>query len=107
MVLDTTRICIPRGMDKNGKVDGLMRRKIVKLLHVPHLREVKTGGAAEKRSHWPTMWNEVCQEVKSCETCINNANFQPAEPPPQEHEFASYPMQKCSADLFHFGGTHG
>ena len=66
LVLDTSRICIPRGTDENGKIDGSMRKKIVKLLHIPHLGEVKTGRAAEKRYHWPTMWHEVCQEVKNC-----------------------------------------
>ena len=51
------------------------------------------------------MWHEVCQDVKNFETCLNKAKSQAAKPPPQEHEFASYPTQKCSADLFHFFGV--
>ena len=49
LVLDMSRICIPRGTEENGKIDGSMRKKIVNLLHIPHLGEVKTGRAAEKR----------------------------------------------------------
>ena len=49
IILDDTRIVIPRGVDESGQVTGQMRRKISKLLHVPHLGEVKTARAAERR----------------------------------------------------------
>ena len=103
LVLDATRICIPRGTDEDGKVDGSMRKKISKLLHIPHLGEIKTSRAAERFYFWPTMYNEIYQEVKDCEICLINSRSQAPEPPPQKHEFADYPMQKCSSDIFHFG----
>ena len=62
ITLDMTRICVPRGTDESRKCDGHLRKKIVKLLHIPHMGEVKAGRAAEKRYYWPTMWNQVSQE---------------------------------------------
>ena len=49
LVLDTTRLCIPRGADKEGVVDGSLKKKVTELLHIPHLGAVKTGRAAEQR----------------------------------------------------------
>ena len=34
---------------------------------------------------------------------LSRADSQPCEPPSELPEFAEYPMQKISADLFHFG----
>ena len=99
VILDTTRLCVPRG------TDGQLRKKIVKLLHVPHMGEVKAGKAAEKRYHWPSMWNQVSQECRDCDICVRNQQSQPNEPPPVAEDLAEYPMQKMSADLMHFGGN--
>ena len=60
--------------------------------------------AAEKRYYWPSMWQQVTQECKDCDTCIRNQQSQPAEPPPEHEDLASYPMEKMSADLCHFDG---
>ena len=49
LLLDTTRICIPRGVDDAGVSDGHLRRKPVKLLHVPHMGEIKAGRVADRR----------------------------------------------------------
>ena len=99
VILDTTRLCVPRG------TDGQLRKKIVRLLHVPHMGEVKAGKAAEKRYHWPSMWNQVTQECRDCDICVSNQQGQPDEPPPVAEDLAEYPMQKMSADLMHFGGN--
>ena len=66
MTLDTTRVCIPRGVDEMGVSDGHLRRKIVRRLHIPHMGEVKAGRAAERRYYWPSMWQQVVQECKDC-----------------------------------------
>ena len=50
------------------------------------------------------MWQQVAQECKDCDTCIRNQQSQPAEPPPEKEDLASYPMEKMSADLCHFDG---
>ena len=105
IILDTSRICVPRGTDESGKCDGNLRRKIVKLLHVPHMGEVKAGRAAERRYYWPSMWNQVSQECKDCDICVKNQKGRPNEPPPEEEDLAEYPMQKMSADLMHFDGN--
>ena len=104
VLLDTTRLCVPRGTDGSGVCDGHLRKRIVKLLHVPHMGEVKAGKAAEKRYFWPSMWNQVTQECRDCDTCVLNQQSQPAEPPTVEEDLAEWPMQKMSADLMHFGG---
>ena len=89
-------------MDEDGKVTGHMRKKICQLLHVGHLGKVKSERAAEKRYYWPSMDNQVKQEVKDCEACRNNAKSQASEPPPEQNEFAERPMEKVSSDIFHF-----
>ena len=104
VILDTTRICVPRGVDDAGVCNGHLRKKIVKLLHVPHMGELKAGRAAEKRYFWPTMWNQVAQECRDCEICVKNQQSLPDEPPPEKEDLAEYPMQKMSADLMHFEG---
>ena len=106
IILDDTRIVIQRGVDESGQVTGQMRRKISKLLHVPHLGEVKTARAAERRYYWPSMYHQVRQEVKGCEACRNNAKNQAPEPPAGKHEFTERPMQKMSSDIFHFGSQN-
>ena len=45
LVLNTTRLCIPRGTDKEGFVDASLRKKVTEFFHIPHLGEVKTGRA--------------------------------------------------------------
>ena len=94
---------IPRGVDEDDKVTGIMRKKICQLLHVGHLGEVKSERAAEKGYYWPSMANQVKQEVKDCEVCQANAKSQADEPPPELNEFASRPMEKVSSDIFHHG----
>ena len=105
ITLDMTRICVPRGTDESRKCDGHLRKKIVKLLHIPHMGEVKAGRAAEKRYYWPTMWNQVSQECKDCDICLKNQKSQPNEPPTEQEDLAEHPMQKMSADLMHFDGN--
>ena len=104
MTLDTSRICVPRGVDEMGVSDGHLRRKIARRLHIPHLGEIKTGRAAERRYYWPAMWQQVVRECKDCDTCVRNQQSQASEPPPEEEDLASYPMEKMSADLCHFEG---
>ena len=71
---------------------------------IPHLGEIKTGRAAERRYYWPAMWQQVVRECKDCDTCVRNQQSQASEPPPEEEDLASYPMEKMSADLCHFEG---
>ena len=103
MILDAARVCMPRGTNAEGIVDGSLRKRISNCLHIPHLGELKTSRAAAARYFWPLMDNEVQQIVKDCEVCLTNSRSQAVEPPPEKDEFAEYPMQKMSYDPFHFG----
>ena len=57
MVLGTTRLCIPRGTDEDGVIDGSLRKMVTEWIHIPHLEEIKTGRAAEQR---------YCCPIKFC-----------------------------------------
>ena len=104
IVLDTTKLVIPRGVDENGQIDNNLRKKICKLLHVPHMGETKTAKAAELRYFWPGMTNMVQQECRNCVTCVTHQQSQPTQPPVEKEDLSSYPMEKISTDIFHFDG---
>ena len=46
VTLDLTRICIPKGINEEGRCDGHLRREILDKLHTAHLGVTKSRKAA-------------------------------------------------------------
>ena len=95
MTVDTSRLVIP--------VEA--RKDICKKLHISHAGEKKTARAGARRYYWPNMQEALTKQCQECDSCRENQQIQAAEPPPHHEDLASYPMEKMSTDLFHFGGN--
>ena len=95
MTVDTNRLVIP----------VQARKDICKKLHISHAGEKKTARAGVKRYFWPKMHEALTKQCQECDSCRENQQIQAAEPPPHQEDLASYPMEKMSTDLFHFGGN--
>ena len=105
VTLDLTRICIPKGINEEGKCDGHLRREILDKLHTAHLGVTKSRKAAAQRYHWPFMYEEITKKCQNCEICQQNQQMNPEEPPVNEHDLAARPMEFGGIDLYHFGGN--
>ena len=104
VTLDLTRICVPKGVDENGRCDGHLRRSLLDKLHTAHLGLIKSGKAAAQRYHWPFLYEEMSKRCQNCTICLQNQQMNPEEPPVEKHDLAARPMEFGGLDLYHFGG---
>ena len=81
------------------------QKKVLELLHLPHLGVVRSKAAARCRYYWPSMNNQVEQLVASCEECAYFEPSKPQEPQirPKVKEETLRAFERVGVDVFHVG----
>ena len=96
LVMDGHRIVVPLPA----------RKKILQLLHVPHMATNKTRKAASKRYFWVGMADEVKKMCEHCQTCRERAPAKAEEPLEMPiSKSAIEPMEMLGLDIGQFAGT--
>ena len=81
------------------------QKKVVKMLHIPHMGIVKTKKAAQLRYFWNGMTSQLMQVVEQCEACREHDRAKPDEPPLLPKPKAEMqPFERVGVDMFHLFG---
>ena len=95
LLLDSTRIVIPRGA----------RKAILNELHRAHSGMTKTFKTAEQLFYWPGMRNDIANKIGDCSACAEERPSQArAEITADLPSQAEYPMKHVATDLYDLQG---
>lgn len=78
-----------------------MRQMILKKLHEPHFGVTKTIKRAQNSVFWPSICNEIEQEVLRCQICQENSHANQKEPM-ISHPIPNEPFKKIACDVLEF-----
>ena len=84
-------------------VPALSRQDILKKLHEGHLGVQKCKSRAKDIMYWPSMSQDIEDEVKKCAVCATYRNSNQKEPL-LPHTVPERPWAKLGSDIFTFGG---
>ena len=82
-----------------------LRKKMLAVIHEPHLGIVKSINRARDVLFWLGMTADIAQTVRACTICAATQNANPKEPM-LIPDIPNRPWSKLAADLFEFRGIH-
>ena len=99
--------CIDGILYKSEKIviPKSLRKKMLAVIHEPHLGIVKSINRARDVLFWLGMTADIEQTVRACTICAATQNANPKEPM-LIPDIPNRPWSKLAADLFEFRGIH-